>query len=74
MRTTSEIGDNIPATTAMLNYTFGVHVDASRNVYVADSEDAAREVEKTILQAADGKLTTVKVDKKQRRRNPAAPG
>ena len=38
-----------------------------------ENEDAAREVEKTILGAADGKLTTVKVDKKQRRRNPAAP-
>jgi DNA topoisomerase-1 len=37
------------------------------------NEEAAREVEKTILQAADGKLTTVSVDKKQRRRNPAAP-
>ncbi len=37
------------------------------------NEDAAREVERTILEAADGRLTTVKVDKKQRRRNPAAP-
>lgn len=38
-----------------------------------ENEDAAREVEKTILDAATGKLTTIKVDKKQRRRNPAAP-
>lgn len=38
-----------------------------------ENEDAAREVEKTINAAAGGKLTTVKVDKKQRRRNPAAP-
>jgi DNA topoisomerase-1 len=38
-----------------------------------ENEAAAREVEKTILDAASGKLTTVKVDKKQRRRNPAAP-
>jgi DNA topoisomerase-1 len=38
-----------------------------------ENEAAAREVESTILAAADGKLTTVKVDKKQRRRNPAAP-
>ncbi|MBT5219732.1 MAG: DNA topoisomerase I [Woeseia sp.] len=38
-----------------------------------ENEVAAREVETTILAAADGKLTTVKVDKKQRRRNPAAP-
>ena len=38
-----------------------------------ENEVAAREVETTILGAADGKLTAVKVDKKQRRRNPAAP-
>ena len=37
------------------------------------NEDAAREVEKTILNAAGGKLATVSVDKKKRRRNPAAP-
>jgi DNA topoisomerase-1 len=36
-------------------------------------ETAAREVEKTLIDAATGKLTTVSVDKKQRRRNPAAP-
>ena len=38
-----------------------------------ENEDAAREVEKTLLDAAGGDLTTVKVEKKQRRRNPAAP-
>jgi len=38
-----------------------------------ENEESAREVEKTILEAANGKLTTVSVDKKQRRRNPAAP-
>ncbi|HEX5765498.1 MAG TPA: DNA topoisomerase I, partial [Woeseiaceae bacterium] len=37
------------------------------------NEEQAREVERTILDAADGKLTTVSVDKKKRRRNPAAP-
>ena len=37
------------------------------------NEDAAREVERTILEAAGGRLTAVSVDKKQRRRNPAAP-
>ena len=37
------------------------------------NEDSAREVEQTILAAAGDKLTTVRVDKKQRRRNPAAP-
>jgi len=38
-----------------------------------ENEAAARDVEKTILDAADGKLTTVSVNKRQRRRNPAAP-
>ena len=38
-----------------------------------ENEGSAREVEATILDAAGGKLTTVSVDKKQRRRNPAAP-
>ena len=38
-----------------------------------EDEDAARGVEKTILDAADGKLTAITVTKKQRRRNPAAP-
>jgi DNA topoisomerase-1 len=36
-------------------------------------ETAAREVEKTLLEAANGVLSAVKVDKKQRRRNPSAP-
>jgi DNA topoisomerase-1 len=38
-----------------------------------ENEESARQVEKTILEAAQGKLTAVSVDKKQRRRNPAAP-
>jgi DNA topoisomerase-1 len=38
-----------------------------------ENETAARAVEKTILDAADGKLTAVSVTKRQRRRNPAAP-
>ena len=38
-----------------------------------ENETAARDVEKTLLDAAAGKLTTVRVEKKQRRRNPAAP-
>jgi DNA topoisomerase-1 len=38
-----------------------------------ENETAARGVEKTILDAADGKLTTESVTKRQRRRNPAAP-
>ncbi len=36
-------------------------------------EVAAREVERTILDAAGGKLTAISVSKKQRKRNPAAP-
>jgi DNA topoisomerase-1 len=37
------------------------------------NEESARDVEKTIADAAKGELTTVKVDKKKRRRNPAPP-
>jgi DNA topoisomerase I len=37
------------------------------------NEDQAREVERTILAAANGSLTTVSVEKKKRKRNPAAP-
>ena len=38
-----------------------------------ESEGAARDVEKTILDAAKGELGVVSVTKRQRRRNPAAP-
>ncbi|MDJ0795106.1 MAG: DNA topoisomerase I [Woeseiaceae bacterium] len=38
-----------------------------------ENEDAAREVEKTLLDAAGGELKAIAVTKKQRRRNPAAP-
>ena len=38
-----------------------------------ENEAAAREVEKTVLDAADGKLKTISVTRKQRRRNPAPP-
>jgi len=37
------------------------------------NEEAAREVEKTFTEAANGRLRAVRVEKKQRRRNPAAP-
>jgi DNA topoisomerase-1 len=37
------------------------------------NEAAAREVEKTLLAAANGELKTISVTKRQRRRNPAAP-
>lgn len=38
-----------------------------------ENEKAARDAEQTILEAADGKFTAVSIEKKQRRRNPAAP-
>jgi len=38
-----------------------------------ENETAARDVEKTLLAAANGELTTISVSKKQRKRNPAAP-
>ncbi len=41
--------------------------------FTITEEQQAREVEKTLLEKAGGKLDVVKVTKKQRRRNPAAP-
>lgn len=38
-----------------------------------ENEAAAREVEKTILDAADGEFNVLSVNKRQRRRNPTAP-
>ena len=38
-----------------------------------ENEAAARDVEKTILDTAKGQFSVVKVDKRQRRRNPTAP-
>ena len=38
-----------------------------------ENETQAREVERTLLAAADGRLTAVTVERKKRRRNPAAP-
>jgi len=38
-----------------------------------ENEATAREVERTLLDAAGGKLKTISVTRKQRRRNPAAP-
>jgi DNA topoisomerase-1 len=38
-----------------------------------ENEATARAVEKTLLEAAEGKLKTLSVTRKQRRRNPAAP-
>ena len=41
--------------------------------FTITEEKQAREVEKTLLEKAGGKLDVIKVTKKQRRRNPAAP-
>jgi DNA topoisomerase-1 len=41
--------------------------------FTITEEKLAREVEKTLLEKAGGKLDVLKVTKKQRRRNPAAP-
>ncbi len=41
--------------------------------FTIDNGDRAHEVEKTLLDAAGGQVTVAKVEKKQRRRNPAAP-
>ena len=38
-----------------------------------EDETAARDVERTLIEAANGELTVVGVSKRQRRRNPAAP-
>jgi DNA topoisomerase I len=38
-----------------------------------ENEESAREAERTLLDAAGGRLTAVKLEKKQRRRNPAPP-
>ncbi|MEM8815317.1 MAG: DNA topoisomerase I [Pseudomonadota bacterium] len=38
-----------------------------------ENEDAAREVEKTLIEAANGELKALTVTRKQRRRNPTAP-
>jgi len=43
------------------------------NQFSITDEDTATQAEKTLLSAANGQLTVDKVEKKQRRRNPAAP-
>ncbi len=43
------------------------------NQFSITDEQAATEAEKTLLSAANGQLTVEKIEKKQRRRNPAAP-
>jgi DNA topoisomerase I len=41
--------------------------------FFVDNEKQAHSIEKELLQLAGGKLKVIKVDKKQRKRNPAAP-
>jgi len=60
--------DEQPFASRLVNYA-GEKVEQ----FSFENESQAREVEKTILTAADGKLVTQSVTKRQRRRNPAAP-
>ena len=47
--------------------------DAKLEQFTVNNAQQAADIEKTLLAAANGKLDVVKVTKKQRRRNPAAP-
>ncbi|HLE18980.1 MAG TPA: type I DNA topoisomerase, partial [Syntrophales bacterium] len=47
--------------------------DEKISQFSISNEKDAREAEKTLSQAAAGKLTVTKIDKKQRKRNPAPP-
>lgn len=47
--------------------------DKKISQFSINNEKDAREAEKTLAQAAAGKLVVTKIDKKQRKRNPAAP-
>jgi len=50
-----------------------VEADTQKNRFTITSETQAREVERTLLEAAAGRLTVAAVDRKPKRRNPAAP-
>jgi DNA topoisomerase-1 len=50
-----------------------VEADTQKERFSITSEAQAREVERTLLAAAGGKLTVAAVDRKPKRRNPAAP-
>ncbi len=50
-----------------------VEADTQKERFSITSEIQAREVERTLLAAADGKLAVASVDRKRKRRNPAAP-
>ena len=50
-----------------------VEVDTQKERFTITSEAQAREVERTIVAAAGGRLVVAAVDRKPKRRNPAAP-
>jgi len=50
-----------------------VEADTQKERFTITSEAQAREVERTLLAAAGGRLTVATVDRKPKRRNPAAP-
>jgi DNA topoisomerase-1 len=50
-----------------------VEADTQKERFSITSEAQAREVERTVLAAAGGKLTVAAVDRKPKRRNPSAP-
>ncbi len=50
-----------------------VEADTQKERFTITGEAQAREVERTLLAAAGGKLTVAAVDRKPKRRNPAAP-
>ncbi len=50
-----------------------VEADTQRGRFTITDAAQAREVERTLLDAAGGRLTVAKVDRKPKRRNPAAP-
>ncbi len=60
--------DEQPFVSRLVNYA-GEKVEQ----FSFENETQARDVEKTIIAAAEGKLTAISVAKRQRRRNPAAP-
>jgi len=65
-------GGRFPA--RLVEYRGGrVEADTQKGRFSITSEAQAREVERTILDAARGKLVVAEIDRKPKRRNPAAP-
>ncbi|TDY03692.1 type I DNA topoisomerase [Thiohalophilus thiocyanatoxydans] len=65
----AEVEQDKQAFTAKLTYLQGKKVSQ----FTINNEKKAKEAEQTLSGAANGKLTVHKVEKKQRKRNPAAP-